>query len=148
MPSLRTKYFWNMKDIEVMSLMELCDDLNIDQDIDTFPCEAMNRVTAALAKKYRDTDLVTLLLVDEVIACNGLQTITDWRDLEVRKNIILLMGLSPRAYFATSTKVLPPQNESVLTRPLVYKHRNCPQIRNLSRPLILIFILFVLWTII
>ena len=98
----------------------------------TFPREAMNRVTAALAKKYRDTDTVTLLLVDEVNPCYGnLQTTPDWRDLKVRENVIWLVGLSPRANFAISTEVLPPENKSVLTRPLVYKHRNCPQIRNL-----------------
>ena len=84
----------------------------------------------SLSDKYTDTDIVTLLLVDEVDPCYIGQKTPDWRDLEVRENVIWLLGLSPRAYYANSTKVLPPVNISVLTRPLIYKHRNCPQIRN------------------
>ena len=85
----------------------------------------------SLSDKYRDTDTVTILLVDEVWPCHNDQTTPDWRDMEVRDNVIWLMGLSPRAGgWANSTDVLPPVNSSILTRPLIYKHRNCPQIRN------------------
>ena len=90
-------------------------------------------MVTSLSDTYRDTEIVTLLLVDEVFPCEEEQTTPDWRDLEVRENVIWLLGLSPRAYKVTSTEVLPPVNSSVLTRPLVYKHRNCPQIRNLIK---------------
>ena len=92
------------------------------------PGDTINRVITSLSEKYPDD--VTLLLVDEVYPCNSEQRTPDWRDLEVRENVIWLLGLSPRAEYATSTEVLPPVNSSVLTRPLIYKHRNCPQIRN------------------
>ena len=125
--NFRTKYFVNMKDIEVMDLENLCHDFNIDYDRDT-PRDTINRVITSLSEKYPDD--VTLLLVDEVYPCGSAQPTPDWRDLEVRENVIWLLGLSPRARDATSTEVLPPVNSSVLTRPLIYKHRNCPQIRN------------------
>lgn len=126
--NFRTKYLVNMKDIEVMGLEELCRDLNIEYDTGT-PRDTINRVITSLSDKYPDE--ITLLLVDEVWPCGYEQTTPDWRDLEVRENVIWLLGLSPRAgYYATSTEVLPPVNSSVLTRHLIYKHRNCPQIRN------------------
>ncbi len=118
-----------MKDIEVMGLPKLCSELNIEYN-DGTPRDTINRVITSLSDKYSDTDIVTLLLVDEVLSCHDKQRTPDWRDLEVRENVIWLLGLSPRAPSATSTEVLPPVNSSVLTRPLVFKHRNCPQIRN------------------
>ena len=127
--NFRTKHLVNMKDIEVLGLKELCRELKIKHNHDT-PRDTINRVIVSLSNKSRKTDTVTLLLVDEVFPCFREQTTPDWRDLEVRENVIWLLGLSPRAYRATSTEVLPPVNSSVLTRPLIYKHRNCPQIRN------------------
>ena len=128
--NFKTKYLVNMKNIEVMGLQELCSDLNIEWNYNT-PRDTINRVITSLSDKYSDTDIVTILLVDEVLPCHDKQTTPDWRDLVVRENVIWLLGLSPRAsYRATSTEVLPPVNSSVLTRPLLFKHRNCPQIRN------------------
>ena len=127
--NFRTKYLVNMKNIEVMGLEELCRDLNIEHNYST-PRDTINRVITSLSDKYRDSDIVTLLLVDEVFPCEYNQTTPDWRDLVVRENVIWLLGLSPRASsYATSTEVLPPVNSSVLTWPLIHKHRNCPQIR-------------------
>ena len=125
--NIRTKYLVNMKDIEVMGLRELCRELNIKYNSST-PRDTINRVTTSLSDKYSDT--VTLLLVDEVFPSYYGQPTPDWRDLEVRENVIWLLGLSTRAWNATSIEVLPPVNSSVLTWPLIYKHRNCPQIRN------------------
>ena len=126
--NFRTKYLVNMKDIEVVGLRKLCHELNIKCEEGT-PRDTINRVITSLSEKYPDD--VTLLLVDEVLPCLGRQRTPDWRDLEVRENVIWLLGLTPRAWENTySTEVLPPVNSSVLTRPLIYKHRNCPQIRN------------------
>ena len=125
--NFKTKYLIFMKNIEVMGLEELCRDLHIDYNYDT-PRDTINRVITSLSDKYPDE--ITLLLVDEVDPCESEQTTPDWRDLEVRENVIWLLGLSPRAPSATSTEVLPPVNSSVLIRPLIFKHRNCPQIRN------------------
>ena len=127
--NFRTKYLVNMKDIEVMGLDMLCRDLNIYYNWRT-PRDTINRVITSLSDQYRDTDTVTLLLVDEVWPCESEQTTPDWRDLEVRENVIWLLALSPRAHMANSTDVLPPVNSSVLTRHLIFKPRNCPQIRN------------------
>ena len=125
--NFKTKYLVNLKNIEVMDLEKLCSELDIKYNSST-PRDTINRVITSLSEKYPDD--VTILLVDEVWPCHIGQTTPDWRDLEVRENVIWLLGLSPRAEYATSTEVLPPVNSSVLTRPLVFKHRNCPQIRN------------------
>ena len=128
--NFRTKYLVNMKDIEVMGLRELCRDLNVEYNYET-PRDTINRVITSLSDKYTDTDIVTILLVDEVWPCGFKEGgIIDWRDLIVRENVIWLMGLSPKATFANFTEVFPPLNSSVLTRHLIYKQRNCPQIRN------------------
>ena len=127
--NFRTKYLVNMKDIEVMGLEDLCRDLNIKYK-EYVPRDTIKRAITSLSDNSRDTDTVTLLLVDEVFPCASEQTAPDWRDLEVRENVIWLLGISPGALYATSTEVLPPVNSSVLTRHLVFKHRNCPQIRN------------------
>ena len=125
------KYLVNLKNIEVMGLKQLCNNLNINiKHFDTTPRDTINKVITSLSEKHQDTDTVTLLLIDEVRPCASKQTTPDWRDLEVRENVIWLLGLSPHAYNASSTEVLPPENSFVLTRHLVHKHRNCPQIRN------------------
>ena len=139
--NFRTKYLVNMKNIEVMYLEKLCRELNIEFDKGT-PRDTLNRVITSLSDKYRDTDIVTLLLVDEVKPCENDQTTPDWRDLEVRENVIWLLGLSPGTSFAASSEVLPPVNSSVLTRHLVFKHRNCPQIRNFIKTINNEFYLF------
>ena len=120
------KYLVNMKDVEVMSLKKLCRDVNVKYEYIT-PRETVNRVIRSLSDS---SDHVTIILMDEVWPCNYVQRTPDWRDLEVRENVIWLLGLSPRAISASSTEVLSPENSSVLTRHLVHKHRNCPQIRN------------------
>ena len=125
--NLKTKYLVNMKKVEVMSLKKLCSELNIKFNHYT-PRDTINRVITSLSEKYPNE--VTVLLVDEVYPCSGGQRTPDWRNMEVRENVIWLLGLSPRATWATSFEVLPPVNSSVLTRHLVFKHRNCPQIRN------------------
>ena len=125
--SLKTRYLVSMKDIKVMSLEELCRDFNIKYNNDT-PRDTINRVIISMSEIYPED--ITLLLVDEVWPCCDGQPTPDWRELEVRENVIWLLGLSPRAVGAASTEVLPPVNSSVLSRPLIYKHRNCPQIRN------------------
>ena len=124
-----SKYLVNMKNIEVMSLEELCRDLNTGYNRET-PRDTINRVITSLSDKYRHTDTVTLLLVDEVWPSQYKQTTPDWRHLEVRDNVIWLIGLGTATINASSTEILPPVNSSVLTRHLVHKHRNCPQIRN------------------
>ena len=121
-----------MKNVEVMSLLDLCQDLNIERDYTT-PRDTINRVITSLSDKNCDTDIVILILVDEVHICDYNQRRPDWRQLEVRENVIWLLGLSPRGYYATSIEMLPPVHSSVLTRHLVIKHRNCPQIRNIIK---------------
>ena len=123
------KYLVNMKDVEVMDLEKLCDDLNIEYDI-WRPRETVNRVIRSLSDSS-DQDVTTLLLMDEVRPKS--ESTPDWRDLAVRENVVWLLGLSPSTWGGFSTEVLPPENSSVLTRHLVHKHRNCPQIRNVVK---------------
>ena len=125
------KYLVNMKDVEVMDLEKLCNDLNIEYDWRQ-PRETVNRVIRSLSDSS-DQDVTTLLLMDEVYPSDLGQPTPDWRDLAVRENVVWLLGLSPNTVGADSTEVLPPENSSVLTRHLVHKHRNCPQIRNVVK---------------
>ena len=118
------KYLVNMT-VEVMGLDELCRNLGIKFNKETPPA-TVNRVISALAARSHARKEVTLILLDEVLMC--WRTRPDWRKLEVRDNVVWLLGLSPRAYDATSTEILPPVSRSVITRHLVHKHRNCQQI--------------------
>ena len=143
--NLKTKYLVNMKNIEVIPLEKLCRELDIYYNNGYTPRDTINRVITSLSDKYRDTDTVTLLLVDEVWPSGYDQLTPDWRHLEVRENVIWLLGLAPRALESSSPfcqlnpslatlmfEVLPPiMNNPVLTRHLIIKHRNCPQIRYL-----------------
>ena len=130
-----------------MGLEELCRELDIGYNQYT-PRDTMNRVITSLSDKYQDE--ITIFLVDEVWPCSYQQPSPNWRATEVRENVIWLLGLSPRASSATSTEVLPPMNSSVLTRHLVIKHRNCPQIRNfiktISTKLYFFEIFFQFWS--
>ena len=134
------KYLVNLKDVEVMDLVKLCDDLNIESNRKP-PRDTVNKVIRSLSDSS-EQGLTTLLLMDEVWPCSFYQPTPDWRDLEMRENVVWLLGLSPIAYSASSTEVLPPENSSVLTRHLVHKHRNCPQIRNVikTKPKVLSFL--------
>ena len=105
-----------MKNIEVMCLKDLFRDLNIEKDYDyTTPRETLNKVITRLSDRYKDTDVITLLLVDEIHPCDYNQRTADWRHLEVRENVIWLLGLSPRGYCSNSIEIQPPTISSVLT---------------------------------
>ena len=115
-----------------MDLRKLCRDLYIEYE-SYKPRETVNRVIRSLSDSS-DQNVTTLLLMDEVRPCSYDQPLLDWRYLSVRENVVWLLGLSPRAFSGSaSTKVLPPETRSVLTRHLVHKHRNCPQIRNVVK---------------
>ena len=113
----------NMKNIEVTGLEKLCDDLNIYYDPLT-PRDTINRVISSLSDYNRHNDTITLLLLDEVPPTEVGQRNPDWLHLEVGESVIWLLGLSPRAPLARSTKILPPLNNFVLSYHLIHKHRN------------------------
>ena len=131
------KYLVNMKDVEVMDIQKLCGDLHILYTWSS-PRETVKTVIRSLWSAS-DKDVTTLLLIDEVNPCSpppsGVRhkRTPDWRDLAVKENVVWLLGLSPSTWGGFSTEVLPPENSSVLTRHLVHKHRNCPQIRNVVK---------------
>ena len=125
------KYLVNIKDVEVTDLENLSEDLKIGYDWEN-PRKTVNRVIRSLSDSS-DQDVTTLLLIDEVEPSGSNQSTPDWRDLAVRENVVWLLGLSPSTWGGFSTEVLPPENSSVLTRHLVHKHRNCPQIRNVVK---------------
>ena len=129
---ISSKYLANIRNIEVMGLQKLCrDELNIEYDFWN-PFETVTNVITRLSETS-EADLVNLILIDEVPPCGSDQTTPDWRQLEVKPNVIFLLGISPVAVGATSTKMLPPDNSSICSRHLTYKHRNCPPIRNFMR---------------
>ena len=129
---IATHYLVNIRNIEVMGLQKLCEDeLRIDYDFWN-PFETVTNVISRLSETS-EADLVNLILIDEVPPCGGDQTTPDWRQLQVKPNVIFLLGISPIAGDATSTKLLPPENNSICSRHLTYKHRNCPPIRNFTR---------------
>ena len=127
---IETQYLANIRNIEVMGLQKLCEDeLGIKYDVYK-PFETVTNVIARLSESS-EADLVNLILIDEVPPCGSDQTTPDWRQLQVKPNVIFLLGISPVAVDATSTKLLPPENNSICSRHLTYKHRNCPPIRYL-----------------
>ena len=126
---IASHYLVNIRNIEVMGLQKLCEDeLGIDYDVWN-PFETVTNVISRLSETS-EADLVNLILIDEVPPCGSDQTTPDWRQLQVKPNVIFLLGISPIAEDATSTKLLPPENNSICSRHLTYKHRNCPPIRN------------------
>ena len=129
-PELRrmfeNKYFVNMRDVEVMSFKELCDDLGIKYN-ESGPRDLVEQVTSSLS---RNTNTTTFLLVDEVLPCYRGQTTPDWAGLEVREGVVRLLGLTSRAWNTTFTEIIPPRDTAVIKQHMVFKHRNCPQIRN------------------
>ena len=62
----------NLKNIEIMGLEKLCHELNIEHNFNT-PRETINRVITSLSDRDHDTDIVTVLLVDEVFPCGTFQ---------------------------------------------------------------------------
>ena len=126
---IETQYLANIRNIEVMGLEELCrNQLQIDYDVWN-PFETVTNVITRLSESS-EPDLVNLILIDEVPPCGSDQTTPDWRQLQVKPNVIFLLGISPIAEDATSTMLLPPQDNSICSRHLLHKHRNCPPIRN------------------
>ena len=129
---IASHYLVNIRNIEVLGLDELCEDkLRIDYDFWN-PFETVTKVISRLSETS-EPDLVNLILIDEVPPCGSDQTTPDWRQLQVKPNVIFLLAISPVAVDATSTKLLPPENNSICSRHLTYKHRNCPPIRNFIR---------------
>lgn len=129
---IATQYLVNIRNIEVLGLEELCEnELHIEYDVWN-PFETVTNVMARLSETS-EPDLVNLILIDEVPPCGSDQTTPDWSQLQVKPNVIFLLGISPIAADATSTRLLPPENSSICSRHLTYKHRNCPPIRNFMR---------------
>ena len=129
---IASHYLVNIRNIEVMGLEELCEnELQIDYDVWN-PFKTVTNVISRLSETS-EPDLVNLILIDEVPPCGSDQTTPDWRQLQVKPNVIFLLGISPIAEDATSTKLLPPELNSICSRHLTYKHRNCPPIRNFIR---------------
>ena len=132
MKKIASQYLVNIGNIEIMGLETLCrDELDIDYNVWN-PFETVSKVVARLSE-ISEADLVNLILIDEVPPCGSDKTAPDWRQLQVKPNVIFLLGISPVAVDATSTKLLPPENNFISSRHLTYKHRNCPPIRNFMR---------------
>ena len=108
-----------------------CASLNRYYDVFN-PFETVTKVISRLSETS-EPDLVTLILIDEVIACGSDQTTPDWSQLEVKPNVIFLLGISPIAVAATSNQLLPPETDLICSRHLPYKHRNCQPIRYFIR---------------
>ena len=131
---INTHYLVNIRNIEVLEIQKLCkDELHVEYDFWN-PFDTVTNVIARLSETS-EADLVNLILIDEVPPCGSDQTTPDWRQLQVKPNVIFLLGISPVATgnIATSTKLLPPEDNSICSRHLTYKHRNCPPIRNFIR---------------
>ena len=130
------KYFVNIENVEVIDLEKYCKKYMKETDyVLEKPCETVNRVITSLSES-RNHDF-TIILIDEVLPCDEGQPKPEWGDLIVKDNVIWLLGLSPN-FLGThnSAKVEPPKNSSVVCRELVYRHRNCPQIRNIIKTIL------------
>ena len=130
------KYFVNIENVEVTDLEEYCKENMNETDYDLLkPCETVNKVIKSLSESSHHD--FTIILIDEVQLCTEEQPKPEWGNLEVKPNVIWLLGLSPN-FLGThnSDKVVPPKNSSVVKKELVYRHRNCPQIRNIIKTIL------------
>ena len=130
------KYFVNIENVKVTDLDKYCKEYMNKTDFRLYkPCETVNRVITSLSKSSHHD--FTIILIDEVQPCDEGQPKPEWGNLGVKPNVIWLLGLSPN-FLGThnSAKVEPPKNSSVVCRELVYRHRNCPQIRNIIKTIL------------
>ena len=85
------------------------------------PVQKFNQVTSGLSSDNPDCHII--LIVDELIT----EPDTDWNGLETRKNVTWLLALQPLGFGAHVNH--PTNDERVLSRRLLYKHRMSPAIR-------------------
>ena len=127
--NIRQKFLVNISDIQILSLKQLCEELDINCDL-YHPRDTINNVISSLSSDK--THDVTLFYCDEVWPClHGGQATPDWRDVITPENCQWILSISPEGNYSYETILLtPPSHSSVVERKLIHGHRNAYLIRS------------------
>ena len=118
----RHHYLANIEDINFTPMEQLCDDLNIKFDWHN-TLSLMTNVVRSLSDKY--TDSLVILLCDEIFCYES----PDWSNMETCHNVIWLMAINPMSNVVGNMEIVTPTSDDVLSQQLLFKYRNCVQIR-------------------
>ena len=121
----------NIEEVSVLPLRKLRADLGIYSDW-KHPKDAINKIIRSLST---DSDHHHLFVCDEVFACHddGQKT-ADWSDLATAENVTWVLAIKPANASSDDNKNLhpPSDSDSIISRKLLYSHRNSYQIRSVS----------------
>ena len=126
--NIREKYLVNISDVQILTLKQLCEELDINCDL-YHPRDTINNVISSLSSdKSHD---VTILYIDEVWPCvSDGQTTPDWRDVITPENCQWILSISPEGPSLETNNLTPPSHSSVVERKLIHGHRNAYLIRS------------------
>ena len=126
--NIRQKYLVNISDVQILTLRDVCKELNIDYDHE-HPRDLINNVLSSLSSV--NTHDITILYVDEVPPCDRRgQTTPDWREVITPKNCQWILSIQPGGYSKETNNLTPPSHSSVVERKLIHGHRNAYLIRS------------------
>ena len=121
----------NIDNVTVLKIRELCDDLGLKYDW-KHPQELLKKMMRSLNTSSEHT----ILVVDEVFACSE-ESSADWSDFRCEeKNVTLILALRPAIVNADIINFTPPADPAIISRKLLYSHRNSYQIRSVSVELV------------
>ena len=131
--NIRQKYLVNISDVQILPLSQLCEELDINYDLD-HPRDTINNVISSLSTA--NTNDIIILYVDEVPPCwyEG-QTTPDWRDVITPENCQWILSIRPfglNAHFEKTLNLTAPSHSSVVERKLIHGHRNAYLIRSVG----------------
>ena len=126
--NIRQKYLVNISDVQILPLRQLCEELNIQFELDN-PRETLNKVISSLSSAK--THDITIFLCDEIPPCDSKgQTTPDWRDVITPENVQWILSFNPAGYSGETMNLTPPSHSSVVERKLIHGHRNAYLIRS------------------
>ena len=125
--NFREHYFTNI-DVTILPIDKLCEDLGVKPDPD-YP----KSVITEIIKSLSSSDQLTILLVDEINACDrDGQVSADWSDLPTAPNVVWILSVNPQGGSDEMVNFRPPSGPGILSTKLVHGHRNCYQIRSVG----------------
>ena len=113
-------YLKNIKDVRYITMKKLCRtrELKKTKYEENSPVDTIQRLIDALSKLYTNV----LFLCDEVKPI-GDQSSSDWSNLKIPRNVVLLLGFQPDNFKSPSRFKLPPSSDNLLTEQLRVQYR-------------------------